>query len=235
MMANWEDGEKFSDGHKITLRAGQMIASVSFLSNRWRRSCPTVIGFLKLLEKDNMIKRELLYRQTAVLTICNYETYQKNNDIKLDTLVDTIVDPLVDTIVYTIKQINNIEKKDNLKIISKKENDTFFSADNTPENTPENNPRRKVFRKPTVDEVRAYCSERNNDIDAESFVDWYESKGWKIGSSPMKDWKAAVRTWEKKNKYKNESNRKQNQRYGDRRGYTDVTAKGPEDYSEGPF
>ena len=55
----------------------------------------------------------------------------------------------------------------------------------------------KRFEKPTVDEVRAYCRERNNNVDAESFVDFYESKGWYVGKNPMKDWKAAVRTWER--------------------------------------
>ena len=56
------------------------------------------------------------------------------------------------------------------------------------------------FVKPSVDEVRAYCIERNNNIDAEAFINFYESKGWKIGKNAMKDWKAAVRTWEAKNK-----------------------------------
>ena len=55
----------------------------------------------------------------------------------------------------------------------------------------------KIFVKPTVDEVRAYCNERNNNVDAESFVDFYESKGWMVGKNKMKDWKAAVRTWER--------------------------------------
>lgn len=54
------------------------------------------------------------------------------------------------------------------------------------------------FRKPTVDEVAAYCKERGNYVDAQHFVDFYESKGWKVGNSPMKDWKAAVRTWEQR-------------------------------------
>lgn len=54
------------------------------------------------------------------------------------------------------------------------------------------------FIKPTVAEVEAYCKERGNYVDAQQFVDFYESKGWKVGSSPMKDWKAAVRTWEKR-------------------------------------
>ena len=54
------------------------------------------------------------------------------------------------------------------------------------------------FTPPTVDEVKAYCRERGNRVDAEQFVDFYSSKGWKVGSQPMKDWKAAVRTWEKR-------------------------------------
>lgn len=57
---------------------------------------------------------------------------------------------------------------------------------------------KKRFVKPTVDEVQAYCQERQNGIDAEDFVNFYESKGWVIGKSPMKDWRAAVRTWEAK-------------------------------------
>ncbi len=56
----------------------------------------------------------------------------------------------------------------------------------------------KKFFKPTVEEVAGYCRERNNGIDAQSFVDFYESKGWLVGKTPMKDWKAAVRTWERR-------------------------------------
>lgn len=55
----------------------------------------------------------------------------------------------------------------------------------------------KRFSKPTVEEVAAYCKERNNNVDPQRFWDFYEAKGWKIGKSPMKDWKACVRTWEK--------------------------------------
>jgi hypothetical protein len=57
---------------------------------------------------------------------------------------------------------------------------------------------RRVFRRPSVEEVDAYCRERGNSVNAQSFVDFYESKGWVVGKSPMKDWKAAVRTWEQK-------------------------------------
>ena len=56
----------------------------------------------------------------------------------------------------------------------------------------------KRFVKPTLDDVQAYCQERQNNVDPESFVDFYESKGWKVGNQPMKDWEAAVRTWERR-------------------------------------
>lgn len=54
------------------------------------------------------------------------------------------------------------------------------------------------FVKPTVADVAAYCRERGNGIDAAAFMNHYEAKGWLIGKSPMKDWKAAVRTWEQR-------------------------------------
>ena len=56
------------------------------------------------------------------------------------------------------------------------------------------------FVKPTLEEVKAYCEERKNTVNAEQFVDYYTSNGWKVGRNSMKDWKAAVRTWEQKEK-----------------------------------
>ena len=53
------------------------------------------------------------------------------------------------------------------------------------------------FTPPTVEEVKNYCTERNNSVDPEAFVNFYDSKGWMIGKNKMKDWKAAVRTWER--------------------------------------
>lgn len=63
--------------------------------------------------------------------------------------------------------------------------------------TPSKGAGRQRFTKPTVEEVALYCQERMNGIDAQEFIDFYESKGWMIGKSPMKDWKACVRTWER--------------------------------------
>lgn len=57
---------------------------------------------------------------------------------------------------------------------------------------------RTRFVAPTLDDVSAYCSERGNGVDPQQFIDFYTSKGWKVGDQPMKDWKAAVRTWERR-------------------------------------
>ena len=57
--------------------------------------------------------------------------------------------------------------------------------------------KRKQFKPPSVEEVNDYCIERNNNVNAEAFVDFYESKGWMVGKNKMKDWKAAVRNWER--------------------------------------
>lgn len=55
----------------------------------------------------------------------------------------------------------------------------------------------KRFAPPTIEEVRAYCEERNNNVDPVHFVDYYTANDWKVGRNKMKDWRAAVRTWER--------------------------------------
>ena len=54
------------------------------------------------------------------------------------------------------------------------------------------------FKKPSLEEISEYCKIRNNGIDPQSFFDFYEAKGWRIGKEPMRDWRAAVRTWERR-------------------------------------
>ena len=63
----------------------------------------------------------------------------------------------------------------------------------------------KRFYPPTLDEVKQYCEERKNNIDPMAFIDFYSSKGWMIGKNRMKDWKAAVRTWEHGNDSKSQA------------------------------
>ena len=64
----------------------------------------------------------------------------------------------------------------------------------------------KRFTPPTLEEVQAYCAERNNNIDPQHFIDYYTSNGWLVGKNKMKDWKAAVRTWERNGYSSNKSN-----------------------------
>lgn len=56
------------------------------------------------------------------------------------------------------------------------------------------------FVKPSLEEVAAYCKQRRNTIDPQRFMDYYDSNGWIVGKTHMKDWKAAVRTWERNKK-----------------------------------
>jgi hypothetical protein len=56
------------------------------------------------------------------------------------------------------------------------------------------------MKKPTLEDVQFYCLTRRNDIDPTAFIDYYDSVGWMVGRKPMKDWQAAVRTWERNRK-----------------------------------
>lgn len=67
----------------------------------------------------------------------------------------------------------------------------------------------KRFTPPSLEEVKAYCDERGKGIDPQAFIDFYESKGWMVGKNKMKSWKAAVRTWERRNKEENSGSTKQ--------------------------
>ena len=84
-----------------------------------------------------------------------------------------------------------------------KPNKTLYENDNENENEVIYL-KKKTFSAPSVDEVAAYCKDHGYKVDAQMFVDFYSSKGWMVGKNKMKDWKAAVRTWER-NKSQNDS------------------------------
>jgi hypothetical protein len=62
---------------------------------------------------------------------------------------------------------------------------------------PDTTKSKSVGARPTLEQVRAYCKERNNGVDPQKWFDHYQANGWKVGRTPMKDWQAAVRTWER--------------------------------------
>jgi hypothetical protein len=72
----------------------------------------------------------------------------------------------------------------------------------------DNKPKAVKFNAPTVEEVHEYCNERKNKVCADAFIDFYSSKGWLVGKNKMKDWKAAVRTWERNDFSKPKKNNK---------------------------
>lgn len=86
----------------------------------------------------------------------------------------------------------NAADKDIDKDIDKEKEDISLPAE-APTKT-------KRFSPPSVEDVAAYCQERKNDIDADAFVDYYSARAWMLGKTKMKDWKAAVRTWERNRK-----------------------------------
>ena len=83
------------------------------------------------------------------------------------------------------------EKEKEKEKEKKKENDSDMA---------DKPPTRHSFSPPSVDDVREYCREKGYNVDPERFVDYYTSNGWKVGRNPMKDWKAALRSWERKEK-----------------------------------
>jgi predicted phage replisome organizer len=135
---------------------------------------------LSYLEKLNLIESSIEdeYVLPGVLGLIGSESesaervrrYRENKELNLLQCNDTVTDSN-DNVLSCNTEIEIEKEKD-----KKKSNSRF---------TP-----------PTTEEVKDYCRERKNQVDAERFIDFYESKGWMIGKNKMKDWKAAVRTWE---------------------------------------
>jgi predicted phage replisome organizer len=103
----------------------------------------------------------------------------------------------------------SIEYRDNVTVTLRNA-DTLISNSLSKSNSLKED---KRFKKPTIEEIKEYCIERNNNIDAEQFFNFYESKGWLVGKNSMKDWKASVRTWEKRNQDNKEERKELD--YGD--------------------
>lgn len=133
---------------------------------------------LKLL----IAKRFVLVFENGVIVI---KHWRMHNTLQSDRYAST---------VYT-EEKNKLAMKPNKSYTFKEDEDPPVLQIEQAEK-----PAGKKFVPPTEAEVREYCEQRNNGVDASAFVNFYESKGWMIGKNKMKDWKAAVRTWERNRK-----------------------------------
>lgn len=165
---------------------GTINTSIKQLANRWKWSEGKVRRFLERLSEDGMVRTNGSHGGSTngtTVSIVKYGEYQCGR--RTDGSTDGSTDELSEWGKGDVYNINITRRKE---------------EKNNPPNVLTNiAPQRgaKSFVKPTVEEVRSYCEERNNNVDPDAFIDFYESKDWMIGKNKMKNWKAAVRTWER--------------------------------------
>lgn len=152
----------------LTFKTGECWASNNYFARLYKISPSLISNWLKALENEKLITIE-------------YETKGKEIKRRIIKIIG------IQNIDYPIQNIEGGYSK------YLKENNT--SINNT--SIRKEIYKEKKFKKPTLEEVQAYCKERNNNVNAEQFIDFYESNGWKVGKNSMKDWKASVRTWER--------------------------------------
>ena len=185
----------------VTVKKGQTITSLRKLAASWLCHKDTVKRILGKLQEEDMITFECDNEKTLI-NVVNYELYQGEENGKTDSDQDSHTD--------SIKDSDQDSHTTQTRMIKKEKNVKKEKKDNS------------RFAPPTLEDIRAYCTERKNDIDPEAFISYYESNGWKVGRNPMKDWKATVRTWErrraegkpKQNKEEQEINARQREQYG---------------------
>ena len=159
-------------GQVIELEAGQLIVSEKKLAEKWDWSRGKVRRFLSLLESLQMIQVNGTAYGTLV-TIENYTKYQ------CDGTSDGTSDG---THIKKDKKVKKVKKDKNIYNNARARACKTHTAN---------------FSPPDVQDVKAYCMERKNNVDPERFIDFYEAKGWMVGKNKMKDWRAAVRNWER--------------------------------------
>lgn len=163
--------------------------------------------FIHLLLKAN--HKERSYRGTTIEVGCimtGRELLSKETGLSVQQ-IRTCLERLKLTNEITIKSdkqgtIIQVVKYKDYQVLTN-ESTTNQPTSNQQVTTNKNDNKEKndnnTFKPPTADDVKSYCIERNNFVNAETFIDFYESKGWMVGKNKMKDWKACVRTWEKTN------------------------------------
>ena len=167
-------------------KAGQLIKAVcAFRNDPDAVPDDPVIGAMFSMIKAVMLEDNAKYEAKCAKNADNVSNrWEENTTVYDRTKKDT-------TVYDRTKTDTNYTDKDK---DNDKDNDNEYPTDTKKRG------RGKPFSPPTVEQVSDYCQERGNSVDPETFVDFYASKGWKVGNNPMKDWKACVRTWEKRDR-----------------------------------
>lgn len=171
--ASFEDNVFYYKNTKINLKKGQLITGRKKLSSETGISESSVFRLLKLFESEHQIEQQKT-NKFSIITINSFDKYHMCEQ-------------------QSEQQMNNKWTTNEQQMNTTKELIELKELKNN------NN----KFKKPTIDEIKNYCNERNNNIDAEQFFNYYESKGWLIGKNKMKNWKSAIITWEKRNSQNN--------------------------------
>lgn len=186
--ARYKPSRVILKGQVIELEAGQLIVSEKKLAEKWDWSRGKVRRFLSLLESLQMIQVNGTAYGTLV-TIENYTKYQC--DGTSDGTTDSTSDSTTDSTSDGTSDGTHIKKDKKDKKV-KKDKNIYNNARARACKTHTAN-----FSPPDIQDVKAYCIERKNNVDPERFIDFYEAKGWMVGKNKMKDWRAAVRNWER--------------------------------------
>ena len=163
----------------------------------------TVKRLLHRMEKMHNVIR--YSEKTKEVLIVNWGKYNWSASEKVQKAVIAVADHIKHeqfrryvmdrvSIGYTYDMVPSITDTD-----TDTESDTVTETESETENRvcADKPQKRTRFSPPSIAEVQAYCQERQNNVDAQRFVDYYTSNGWKVGKNAMKDWKAAVRQWER--------------------------------------
>ena len=184
----------------ILIRRGSFLTSYPKLAQDLKLSKMQIRTALNKLQLTHEITLKTT-SQYSIITIKNWSDYQKNNTQDNTKITD---EQHTDNTRVTPTNKDNKENKDiyNYNPLIKDNYDISYSDDFLQKSPSQDSAQKKtkVFVKPTIEEIKQLCIENNKNVDAESFYNFYESKNWMIGKNKMQKWKAAVCTWDRKNK-----------------------------------
>ncbi len=181
----------------MIIKRGQFVTSEKNLASELGLSRQQVRTAINKLKSTNEITTQSTNKFTIV-TVTNWEKYQNGIENTTNEITNTVTN---EQPTNNQRITNEQPQYKNIKNDKNDKNDkNIFIEDEPPKKT-------KSFIPPTVEEVRAYCLERSSPVDAEQFVNYYSAIGWLVGKNKMKDWRAAVRTWERN--YRGDNQNKQ--------------------------